>query len=1743
MSSPGITDNALTSALREFAQAAGLSAGVTPASPAEVIRLIEEANQKFQSSSSTAKFSQKLSPCLQSIARFSSVLDSQTQFDPSPSSLVWGSLKFLLQVHPLQYANYLERLGEMFEEFGQFLPFMVQGVVVHLYTDIVQFFTRAVKFLKKKPRDLIFRTLVKPFEHDYAQILKSYQGHKNELQFVALAAMERNARLERQLAETARDAEYEDRKRAQEEREHAQRERRAAERKKSATERVAAQKSRVGALQEIETQTIHRKVVENQLQGNSCLFSKWLQSDSIIRWLNPPDYENTLHQALRQREKDTVQWINTHPKYLSWSQSTGWKRETLWIFGAPGTGKTILAATIIECLQAAHALHNEQEEVQPYAVCFFFFDSNNIFEQPEAAMLRSLVAQLLHQEKEFEPLDQIYAERSSLPNSAEILQLLLALWVQVSPTMKLLVVSRPEPDIKRFFSPHPQFELTEALTKLDVRKALKARVEAAWEGKKIRATDPKLRQEIVEALVSNSSGIPWATMQVKHLQTLRVQTDRTLRTAVRNLPKGVVDIYGQTLSKINSYAEEDRLLAEELLKWVVAARRPLNVSELCYALAIEVGEEELDEDNIPGIQTKFEGGTVWLVHSTAAKYLLQPSNKASVPEDTRRYFIDEAQAHTLMAKKCISYLSLLAFRDRISKSQTLTRITLEEVTSFPLLEYAALNWWRHVVNSSISEDSAKNVIDLMLNLAKPTQGLSWLETSITLPNSVEHLQMVSRQVGAWLRRIKFAHQGIADLQLWLKELLDLARLWESVLRESPFELRSTVRKFGTEGSFFHKNFGSDLTGKIELPPVTLPGFNDPLEQGNAFDILVDDEEGYVLHPSGNIRFHFSWQISQENGSTFIVYTIYSQNPTTRRQFKEISFGHSVAEIQQDFLLGFHTVTFSPDWDYMAIATVESIRGQHPHRSTLRYFMWQIGNLENPSNEILQDVRWTSSISGVGGKMYKGYVGQSDYDPFRGSRCAITFRKLGSKLVCLVPSRTFDVRYGTAYPIDQPPYLERIVSQPYLSQCTFSPDGRRIAMVRNSSEFEIANIDGSKICKKQFQGYLCEIISMSRTGRFVALWLSQPMGNESRLVTLDTMTNTANTLLTGITEQRFDEVSGILQWNTQGCYNKRLRHCIQVYSVFNWIVGGKSSELYIEPDIDHPLDPIDQRWYLSQPVTAAKEMSLSSSATYLFSDRTIRLEDGSFVLSLGFSHGDEYCCVLTSKQKPLLPSSAQSMPPAPKPTVPTPPAAARFRTYARFFHNNKKLGCLQLGYYGTEGRWMDYLDYRTHDIAEELIARVYIWDVSDSQKLIRSQVIQLTQVHRTMLLHEQYRRLDVAFHPASDRMAIFNTVYHLGTAVEYKIFDLATVHPDIVANRTNNAWQILFSADGKYIVFAVTASTRAPGLFGRRGEVMNSVVLFETDQPNTPLCSNISSKGGDTLAMGSCSVVFHPTEKKLLWTSLFVFTDGISKPITKLLTFDKEPCESYHVTDIKYDEFKFRPGKQVYGHPAQNAKPGYWDQLGAGTLHPTSFMEKGVIYFIGLDRDTRHVVGIIPKEEGPDGTVFVKRTILQLPPTGRLPHSKVRVLRRESLGVTIDYVVTLIFDDGRLWDHEQSVVKPVFIVVGASEVLNRPDSTLTDSKLDDIQPILEKVEQIKLGTTTGAPRLRGQSAAALSANATPKTTAWTFDTPSVSVPEELVLCAICGKPGRRCTRCKEVVYCGIEHQKQDWKKHKESCRAR
>jgi hypothetical protein len=118
--------------------------------------------------------------------------------------------------------------------------------------------------------------------------------------------------------------------------------------------------------------------------------------------------------------------------------------------------------------------------------------------------------------------------------------------------------------------------------------------------------------------------------------------------------------YSEALERINGQKPGLQNVAMQTLCWITCAKRPLTTSKFQYALAVEVGETELDEDNIPQIEdmvsvcaglvtVDYESKIIRLVHQTMQKFF----------ERTQaRWFPD---AETDNTRTCVTYLSFTVF--------------------------------------------------------------------------------------------------------------------------------------------------------------------------------------------------------------------------------------------------------------------------------------------------------------------------------------------------------------------------------------------------------------------------------------------------------------------------------------------------------------------------------------------------------------------------------------------------------------------------------------------------------------------------------------------------------------------------------------------------------------------------------------------------------------------------------------------------------------------------------------------------------------------------------------------------------------------------------------------------------------------------------------------------------------------------------------------------------------------------
>ena len=87
------------------------------------------------------------------------------------------------------------------------------------------------------------------------------------------------------------------------------------------------------------------------------------------------------------------------------------------------------------------------------------------------------------------------------------------------------------------------------------------------------------------------------------------------------------------MERIGGQVKDQEELAKQVLSWITCAKRPLTTSELQHALAVEVGESALDEENLPQIEdivsvcaglvtVDKESKFIRLVHYITQEYLL-----------------------------------------------------------------------------------------------------------------------------------------------------------------------------------------------------------------------------------------------------------------------------------------------------------------------------------------------------------------------------------------------------------------------------------------------------------------------------------------------------------------------------------------------------------------------------------------------------------------------------------------------------------------------------------------------------------------------------------------------------------------------------------------------------------------------------------------------------------------------------------------------------------------------------------------------------------------------------------------------------------------------------------------------------------------------------------------------------------------------------------------------------------------
>ena len=183
---------------------------------------------------------------------------------------------------------------------------------------------------------------------------------------------------------------------------------------------------------------------------------------------------------------------------------------------------------------------------------------------------------------------------------------------------------------------------------------------------------------------------------------------------------GLADAYGATLDRINAQGDEETRLAMATLTWVCHSERPLEVDELCHALAVEIGTTDFDPENIPSIDTLLhccqglitvdkEASIVRLIHHTVQEHLCGHSGLFNKP-------------HLMLAETCLTYLNSLQVKN-------LTSHSLPDYRGVPFLKYSSRYWGTHA-GRELSDHARTLALELLGQYQDHVAAVSLLEQVI-----------------------------------------------------------------------------------------------------------------------------------------------------------------------------------------------------------------------------------------------------------------------------------------------------------------------------------------------------------------------------------------------------------------------------------------------------------------------------------------------------------------------------------------------------------------------------------------------------------------------------------------------------------------------------------------------------------------------------------------------------------------------------------------------------------------------------------------------------------------------------------------------------------------------------------------------------------------------------------------------------------------------------------------------------
>ena len=550
-----------------------------------------------------------------------------------------------------------------------------------------------------------------------------------------------------------------------------------------------------------------------------------------------------------KRLTGSCKWIMEEPQVSSFLEEHTPLPRVLWLFGKPGSGKSVMASYLINVL-------HEQELNR----AFYFFRFGDQVKNNLTSFLLSLAWQLALQLPEYRRrLVRLFDDGLNVGKSAprliwqklivgallktslesplfivvdaldetESAPLLLKLFMDLTTSrlpLRLILISRKNENLSGAFEKLSKVVKVDSVLIDNADRDLRMYVEEEMDAMR---GDAQFKKTTTARVLSKADGnFLWAHLVVNEI--LQCHTEDDVEEALNHVPEDLEPLYERmddTLAKNMKPAEQ--ALSRAVLRWATCARYPLTLAELKDALQPDHPRVLDLERTIHSVCGEFvavdKRSHLTMIHSSARDFLMTNSDL--------NFYVCPPETHQALFTKCVLTLIAPASRNRVDLARGSGQVHWSsphesggaqhqessksksdpEPRSFLL--YAATSWPYHLEASANWADQ-KSLL-LLANFFRSHHLLQWMYF-LSQSSRLRVLVQASKTIADFLKasdkldsdRSPLTHRlkEKAVLSDWANDLIRIVGKFGSQLTSHPRTIFNLVPAFCPTNSIMHRQF-------------------------------------------------------------------------------------------------------------------------------------------------------------------------------------------------------------------------------------------------------------------------------------------------------------------------------------------------------------------------------------------------------------------------------------------------------------------------------------------------------------------------------------------------------------------------------------------------------------------------------------------------------------------------------------------------------------------------------------------------------------------------------------------------------------------------------------------------------------------------------------------------------------------------------------------------------------------------